>query len=154
MGDTRADIYYAKGKRRILIVDDELINREILKFILEEDYEPLTAEDGESALEIIRAYGEDLSLILLDLLMPGMHGLEVLQIMQDDPVMKKIRKRFIWGCERSYRGLRSASHGKEKQYSGFFDIGHRRSGTGHSCGGQSGCPALLMQSDRAAAPPF
>ena len=90
MGDTRADIYYAKGKRRILIVDDELINREILKFILEEDYEPLTAEDGESALEIIRAYGEDLSLILLDLLMPGMHGLEVLQIMQDDPVMKKI----------------------------------------------------------------
>ena len=40
------------GKRRILVVDDEEINREMLGMILSGDYEVLYAEDGEKALEI------------------------------------------------------------------------------------------------------
>ncbi len=61
----------AAGKHLILVVDDELVNREILKMILEQEYDTLTAQDGESALDIIRENSERLSLILLDLLMPG-----------------------------------------------------------------------------------
>lgn len=80
----------AAGKHLILVVDDELVNREILKMILEQEYDTLTAQDGESALDIIRENSERLSLILLDLLMPGMHGLEVLHVLQEDPALKHI----------------------------------------------------------------
>ncbi len=77
-------------KHLVLIVDDELVNREILKFVLEEEYETITTADGESALSLIRQYAASLSLVLLDLLMPGMHGLEVLRTIQDDPDLKHI----------------------------------------------------------------
>ena len=42
------------GNHLILIVEDEWVNREILSEILRSEYETLTAEDGESALKIIR----------------------------------------------------------------------------------------------------
>ncbi len=77
-------------KHLVLIVDDELINREILKMLLEEEFETLTAPDGESALKLIRENDPRLSLILLDLLMPGMHGIEVLHILQEDPDLSHI----------------------------------------------------------------
>ena len=63
--------YSANGKRLVLVVDDEVINRELLGFILSQDYEILYAENGREALEKIRQYSQLLSLILLDLMMPG-----------------------------------------------------------------------------------
>ena len=90
MQNTQANPRTADRKHLILIVDDESVNREILRMILEEEYEPLTAADGETALSIIRENSEKLSLVLLDLLMPGMHGLEVLQKLQEDPAVKHI----------------------------------------------------------------
>ena len=78
------------GNHLILIVEDEWVNREILSEILRSEYETLTAADGESALQIIRENSERLSLILLDLLMPGIHGLEVLRILQEDPALRHI----------------------------------------------------------------
>ena len=42
-----------KNKRRILIVEDEFVNREILKNLLLDDYEILEAEDGEAALNVL-----------------------------------------------------------------------------------------------------
>ncbi len=78
------------GNHLILIVEDEWVNREILSEILRSEYETLTAEDGESALKIIRENSARLSLILLDLLMPGIHGLEVLRILQEDPALRHI----------------------------------------------------------------
>ena len=78
------------GNHLILIVEDELVNREILSEILRSEYETLTAADGESALQIIRENSARLSLILLDLLMPGIHGLEVLRILQEDPALRHI----------------------------------------------------------------
>lgn len=90
MQNTQANPRTADRKHLILIVDDEPVNRDILRMILEEEYEPLTAADGETALSIIRENSEKLSLVLLDLLMPGMHGLEVLQKLQEDPAVKHI----------------------------------------------------------------
>ena len=78
------------GNHLILIVEDEWVNREILSEILRSEYETLTAADGESALKIIRENSARLSLILLDLLMPGIHGLEVLRILQEDPALRHI----------------------------------------------------------------
>jgi len=63
---------------RVLVVEDEAVNREFLEAILaERGYEVVLASDGPSALAEVQAHPPDL--ILLDLLMPGMHGLEVCQ---------------------------------------------------------------------------
>ncbi len=59
-------------------MDDEAINRDILGLTLEEDYDLFYAENGQEALTLIREEGDRLSLILLDLMMPVLSGLELL----------------------------------------------------------------------------
>ncbi|MBE6010658.1 MAG: EAL domain-containing protein [Lachnospiraceae bacterium] len=78
------------GKRLILIVDDERVNREILGQITAADFEPLYAANGLEAMEIIREKQEYLSLVLLDLLMPEMDGYEVIRKMRSDTVLSGI----------------------------------------------------------------
>ena len=68
---------------RILVVDDQEINRDILGVILEDDYEVLYAEDGVEAMRLIYE-NDDLSLVMLDLFMPNMDGFEVLRRMKED----------------------------------------------------------------------
>ena len=68
-----------RARRMVLVVDDEMINREILSQILQDNYEVLCAADGAEALQTVREHGSELSLILLDLLMPDISGLEVLK---------------------------------------------------------------------------
>jgi len=63
-----------------LIVDDEAGVRESLRMILKEEYVATVAASGEEALEAIRA--EPPSVVLLDILMPGLDGLEVLERMR------------------------------------------------------------------------
>ena len=77
-------------KRRILVVEDDRTLRQALVFNLErEGYEVRGAVDGEQALDAARDGGIDL--ILLDLMLPGMSGLEVLRTMRaegiDTPVV-------------------------------------------------------------------
>ena len=67
----------SNGKRQILVVDDEIINRELLKQMLQTEYEVILAENGKEALEKIREHKETLSLVLMDILMPVMNGLDV-----------------------------------------------------------------------------
>ena len=78
------------GKRRILIAEDEQINREILGTILGDEYEILYAGDGGEALEVIRRNRTTLSLVLLDILMPVMSGLDVLSAMKEDETLSRI----------------------------------------------------------------
>ena len=67
------------GKRLVLIVDDEIVNREMLRNIIQNDFDVVMAEDGEEAVEKIKEHGDLLSLILLDLNMPKMGGYDVIQ---------------------------------------------------------------------------
>lgn len=69
--------------KTILIVDDIEINREILAEIFKNDYEILEAVDGVQALEVMESH-DNIAAVLLDLLMPKMNGLEVLQKMNDN----------------------------------------------------------------------
>ncbi|OGS21135.1 MAG: hypothetical protein A3J83_00760 [Elusimicrobia bacterium RIFOXYA2_FULL_40_6] len=64
-------------KPTILAVDDESSILESFKVLLEQDYNLLTADSGEGALDIIRK--KDVDLVLLDILMPGMDGMEILR---------------------------------------------------------------------------
>lgn len=81
---------YLSLKRKVLIVDDELINREILGQIMGSDYNVLFASDGNEALEIINKEQRTLSLILLDLIMPKKNGYEVLKALQSFDSLKRI----------------------------------------------------------------
>ena len=54
-------------KRRILLVEDEFINQQLLQMILQDTYEVVPTETGAKALEILHTQFETLSLILLDL---------------------------------------------------------------------------------------
>ena len=79
-----------EGKRNILVADDEMINREILENILADEYNVIKAEDGEQAYETIKKNRNTLSLILLDLMMPKITGLELLTILKSDRELKGI----------------------------------------------------------------
>ncbi len=80
----------AEVKRRILVADDEAINRIILGSVLEETYDVIYASNGLETLQQIRDNIDLLSLILLDLRMPGLTGLEILEHMRSTPDMQKI----------------------------------------------------------------
>jgi len=71
-------------RKKILIVDDNNINRTILSGILANEYDLLEAEDGKQALDIIEKQLNNLDLILLDLVMPNIDGLQVLRTMHDN----------------------------------------------------------------------
>ena len=90
MLNSHEKFHSANGKRQVLVVDDELINREMLKAMLEDEYEVLLASDGAETLELIRRYADTLSLVLLDILMPVMTGLEVLEVLKNDEALSEI----------------------------------------------------------------
>ena len=86
----RSTDLYVDGKRHILVADDEMINREMLENIIGDEYDVLMAEDGEMAYDLIRQNRNTLSLILLDLKMPKLTGLELLPKLKEDPDLKGI----------------------------------------------------------------
>ncbi|MCG8424355.1 MAG: response regulator [Proteobacteria bacterium] len=68
----------AKRKQAcLLIVDDEMLNRELLRRVLHRDYEIEEAEDANTALDILERRGEEIQLILCDQLMPGRSGTQL-----------------------------------------------------------------------------
>ena len=73
----------------LLVVDDSEINRDMLKRRLErKGYRVVTAENGEQALELVAR--EPIDLVLLDVMMPGLSGLDVLRIMRTTPAGKDL----------------------------------------------------------------
>ena len=90
MPDSHVRFHSATGKRQILIVDDEAINREMLGATLEERYDLIYAATGAEALETVRQNVDSLSLVLLDLLLPDMHGLDILRTLKSDVQLARI----------------------------------------------------------------
>ncbi len=68
--------------KKILIIDDEQGIRESLKLILGDDYELILTDNGASALEIL-ANDTSIGLVLLDIKMPQINGLDLLQAIKD-----------------------------------------------------------------------
>lgn len=80
-GIVRLEEENKRAKQLIMIVDDSEMNRDILASILEEDFQIIEAENGEVCLNLLKKYGVEISLILLDIVMPGMNGFQVLHDM-------------------------------------------------------------------------
>lgn len=79
-----------KDKKQILIVDDSEMNRAILADILEDEFEIIEAEDGQAAIMILQKNHIDISLMLLDIVMPEMDGFEVLEIMNQNNWVEEV----------------------------------------------------------------
>ena len=90
MPEAHANFHSANGKRSVLIVDDEAINREMLTCFVQDHYDVLTAANGEEAMECVLEYHDTLSLVLLDLIMPTMSGQEVLRRIKASPETRRI----------------------------------------------------------------
>ena len=71
-------------KQKILIADDSEMNRELLTAILEEEYDIIQAKDGVQAVDCLQKHAEEISLLLLDIVMPKMDGFEVLSYMNKE----------------------------------------------------------------------
>ena len=95
-------------KQKILIVDDSEMNRSILADMLGEEYEIIETVDGTEAVARLNIDSTDISLMLLDIVMPNMDGFEVLEVMnkrdwiQDIPVIMISAENSYSYVERAY----------------------------------------------------
>ena len=71
-------------KQKILIADDSEMNRELLAAILDEEYDIIQVNDGVQAVDCLQRQAEEISLLLLDIVMPHMDGFEVLSYMNKE----------------------------------------------------------------------
>ena len=84
MPESHLKFHSTGGKRRILVVEDERINREILGYMLGDTYEIIFAETGAEARELLEKHYGTLSLVLLDLNLPDMRGMDILGEIRSD----------------------------------------------------------------------
>lgn len=78
------------GRRSILIVEDNELNREMLCAMMEDRYNVYQAENGKEGLEVLQEHYQDISIIVLDVQMPVMNGYEFLRIVKDDELLREI----------------------------------------------------------------
>ncbi|MCL2188492.1 MAG: diguanylate cyclase [Defluviitaleaceae bacterium] len=89
----------SKKKHSILIVDDERLNISILRSILSADYTVYAAGDGQDAIETANNFLPDV--ILLDIIMPGMDGYDVIKALKKSEKTKNIPVIFITGLDKA-----------------------------------------------------
>ena len=112
----------------VLIVDDSPMNRDILSEILSDDFEVLEASNGAECLEILNVRGPELSIVLLDIVMPDMDGFDVLSRMEAQGLLEDLPVVMI-SSEDSAQTVRHAYElGASDYISRPFDarIVHRR----------------------------
>ena len=82
---------FSHHSNRILVVDDEVLNLEIIaEFLEDDDYELIFAQDGYQAWNILENNQDNIDLVLLDRMMPGLDGLQVLTKMKEHSALKHI----------------------------------------------------------------
>ena len=104
-------------KQKILIVDDEEVNRAILEIMFQTEFEVIQASNGEEAIKQIED-NQDAVLILLDIVMPVMDGFAVLEYMQSKGLLEKLPVILITG--------ETIRDSEDKAYSyGVADVIHK-----------------------------
>ena len=78
------------GKKTVLVVDDNSVNRMMLRGILDDVYDIVEAENGKEVIEILEQQIDSLSAVVLDILMPVMDGYEFLEKVKAAPKLCNI----------------------------------------------------------------
>lgn len=115
-------------KYRILVVDDSEMNREILSEILNEEYDIIEADSGDTCIDMLRKYETGISLVLLDIVMPGMDGFGVLNYMNRHHYLEDIPVIMISSEDSTEAVRRAYEMGVSDYINRPFDAGvvHRR----------------------------
>ena len=128
--DVAPDAVRSENVRRptVLIVDDSPMNRDILSEILCDDFEILEASNGPKCLELLDVHGSDISIVLLDIVMPDMDGFDVLSRMSAQGWLEDIPVVMISSEDSSQTVRRAYELGASDYISRPFDarIVHRR----------------------------
>ena len=128
--DIAPDAVRSENEHRpmVLIVDDSPMNRDILSEILCDDFEILEAPNGPKCLELLNAWGSDISIVLLDIVMPDMDGFDVLSRMSAQGWLEDIPVVMISSEDSSQTVRRAYELGASDYISRPFDarIVHRR----------------------------
>ena len=100
--------------KKILVVDDSDIIRNLLKKMFNDEYEIITADDGQEALDII-SKNNDLFGVLLDLNMPNVNGFAVLDYFRQNSLFSKIPVAIITGDDAKNRGTDGEATGSGRE---------------------------------------
>lgn len=110
------------GQRKLLIVEDEPDNREIMRTIAEDilGLEAMLAADGETAIHL--ATSMQPLVILMDLMMPVLDGFEAIQRLKNDPVTAHIPVIAVTALSRPTDRQRALDYGADDYLSKPFDL--------------------------------
>ena len=98
-------------QKKILVVEDNLLNREMLVDILADYYLVLEAGNGQEALEILKEHQDDIALILLDIVMPVMDGFTFLDSIKKDSELSLIPVIVMTQSENENDEVAALTHG-------------------------------------------
>lgn len=100
-----------KAKPKILVIDDEIDLREFVSETLDsQGYQLFTVASGEDALILLESH-KDVDVILLDIMMPGLDGFEVLEILRSNPETQAIKVIMLTAMNRVEDKVRAFSAG-------------------------------------------
>ena len=88
-----------KDKKKLLIADDDIAHRTMLRILLDWQYDIFEADDGSTAIEL--AAQRDFDLILMDIRMPGISGIEALDRIRayfSDEIANQAKEKGAFGC--------------------------------------------------------
>ena len=147
---TEADLPNLPEYRKplVLIVDDSDMNREILREMLKADYDIAEAASGEEGLSKLKELGTEISLVLLDIVMPGINGFDVLSRMAKSGWIEDIPVIMISSEDGEDTVLNAYELGASDYISRPFDIRvvrHRVSNIMHLYAKQRRLTGLLAQ---------
>lgn len=99
------------NKRKVLIVDDQEVNRRMLSKIIESDYDVVCAENGQEALNILYKEYKSISAIILDLMMPVMNGYDFLESISHDVYLSNIPVIVTTVCDSESDEIKALNYG-------------------------------------------
>lgn len=108
-------------KPLLLIVDDAEMNRMILREIIGDEYEVIEAADGLAAVKLLQEHGKEISLVLLDIIMPKMGGFDVLSHMMSTDLIADVPVIMISGEHSDDAVLRAYELGASDYINRPFD---------------------------------
>lgn len=98
-------------RRKVLVIEDNPLNREMLVELLSEEYDVYQASNGEEGLAIAKSHADTLSLILLDVMMPVMDGYTFLDQLREDEHLDMIPVIVMTQSGGTQEQIMALSHG-------------------------------------------